>query len=71
MQGRTLPVCDHLDTALQAMVKTSLTMAINDARPFLSWISYDAYPRDEIGAHSSPTTMPLPQSSVEDAHLKR
>ena len=50
VQGRTLPVCDHLDTALQAMGKTSLTMAINDARPFLSWISYDAYPRDEIGA---------------------
>ena len=50
VQGRALPVCDHLDTALQAIGKTSLTMAINDARPFLSWISYDAYPRDEIGA---------------------
>lgn len=50
VQSRALPVCDHLDTALQAMGKTSLTMAINDARPFLCWISYDAYPRDEIGA---------------------
>jgi hypothetical protein len=50
VHGRTLPVCDHLDIALQAIGKTPLTMAINDARPFLSWISYDAYPRDEIGA---------------------
>ena len=51
VQGRTLPVCDHLDTALQAMDKTHLAKAIDDARPFLSWVSYDAYPRDEIGAH--------------------
>ena len=51
VQSRALPVCDHLDTALQAMGKTSLALSINDARPFLSWISYDAYPRDEIGAH--------------------
>jgi hypothetical protein len=50
VQSRALPVCDLFDTALQAMGKTSLTMAINDARPFLSWISYDAYPRDEVGA---------------------
>ena len=50
VQSRTLPVCDHLDTALQAMDKTTLTKAIDEARPFLSWVSYDAYPRDEIGA---------------------
>ena len=50
VQRRTLSVCDHLDTALQAMNETTLAKAINDARPFLSWVSYDAYPRDEIGA---------------------
>lgn len=48
--GRILPVCDHLDTALQAMDKTSLANAITEARPFLSWIGYDAYPREGIGA---------------------
>ena len=50
-QGHTLPVCDHLDAALESMGKTPLAKAIDDARPFLSWVSYDAYPRDEIGAH--------------------
>ena len=47
--GRSLPVCDHLDAALQAMGKTPLAKAIAEARPFLSWVAYDAYPRDEIG----------------------
>jgi hypothetical protein len=46
---RALPVCGHLDTALMAMSKTSLAKAIDDARPFFSWVAYDAYPRDEIG----------------------
>ena len=50
VQGRTHSVCAHLDTALQTLGRTSLATAINDARPFLSWVSYDAYPRDEIGA---------------------
>lgn len=50
VQGRTLPVCDLLDSALQAMGKMPLAKAIADARPFLSWVSYDAYPRAEIGA---------------------
>jgi hypothetical protein len=50
VQSRTLPVCHHLDTALQAMGKTPLAKAIDEARPFLSWISYGSYPRDEIGA---------------------
>jgi hypothetical protein len=50
VQGRTLPVCNYLDTALQAMGKTPLAKAITDAQSFLSWISYDAYPREEIGA---------------------
>jgi hypothetical protein len=50
VQGRKLPVCDLLDTALQAMNKTSLARAIDDARPFLSWVAYDVYPREEIGS---------------------
>ena len=50
VQRRSLPVCDHLDIALDAMGRTSLARAIANARPFLSWVSYDAYPRDEIGA---------------------
>jgi hypothetical protein len=50
VQGRTLPVCDHLDAVMQAMGKTSLVKAIVDARPLLSWVAYDAYPREEIGA---------------------
>lgn len=50
VQSRTLPVCDQLDAALQAMGGMSLAKAIDDARPFLSWVSYDAYPRDEIGS---------------------
>jgi hypothetical protein len=48
--GRTLPVCNHLDTALEVMGKPTLAKAIADALPFLSWVSYDAYPREEIGA---------------------
>ena len=51
VQRYTLSVCDHLGPAVEAMGKTSLAKAIDDARPFLSWVSYDAYPRDEIGAH--------------------
>ena len=50
VQGRTLPVCDHLDAALQVLSKSSLEKAIADARPFLHWVSYDAYPREDIGA---------------------
>ena len=50
VQGCALSVCDHLGPALEAMGKTPLAKAIDDARPFLSWVSYDAYPRDEIGA---------------------
>ena len=50
VQGRLLPVCDQLDTALDAMGRTSLARAIADARPLLHWVSYDAYPREDIGA---------------------
>ena len=44
------PVCGHLDTALVAMTGADpLCMAIEDIRPQLSWITYDAYPRQLIG----------------------
>ncbi len=32
------------------MGKPSLAKAIAEARPFLHWVSYDAYPREDIGA---------------------
>ena len=50
VKGRDLPVCDHLDAALHGMDRPSLARAINEARPLLHWVSYDAYPRDAIGA---------------------
>ena len=49
-KSRSLPVCDHLDPALQAMGKPSLAKAIADARPYFHWVSYDVYPREDIGA---------------------
>jgi Dimethlysulfonioproprionate lyase len=48
--SRGLPACAHLDPALRAMGKPSLAKAITDARAFLHWVSYDAYPRADIGA---------------------
>jgi hypothetical protein len=50
IKSRSLPACAHLDPALRAMGKPSLAKAIADARPYLQWISYDAYPREDIGA---------------------
>ncbi|MEQ1521024.1 MAG: dimethylsulfonioproprionate lyase family protein [Aestuariivirga sp.] len=50
IKPRTLPACAHLDSALQAMDKPSLAKAIADAHPFLKWITYDGYPREDIGA---------------------
>jgi hypothetical protein len=50
VQGCLLPICDHLDIALDAMRRTSLASAIADARPFLSWVRYEGYSSDEIGA---------------------
>ncbi|MEQ1524678.1 MAG: dimethylsulfonioproprionate lyase family protein, partial [Aestuariivirga sp.] len=50
IKSRSLPACDHLGPALHAMRKPSLAKAIADARPFLHWVSYDAYPREDIGA---------------------
>lgn len=45
-----LPVCHHLNAALEVMGGTPLANAISDARNFLHWVSYGAYPREEIGA---------------------
>ena len=45
-----LPVCDHFDAALQAMGKTTLAKAIDECSSFLNWVSYDAYPREDVGA---------------------
>ncbi len=50
LRPRTLPACGHLPVALAAMGKHSLAQAIEAALPHLRWITYDAYPRDEIGA---------------------
>lgn len=50
IKSRSLSACSHLDPALRAMGKPSLAKAIADASPFLHWVSYDAYPREEIGA---------------------
>jgi len=44
------PVCGHLDEALLAMTGAdTLCKAIEDIRPQLNWITYDAYPREMIG----------------------
>ena len=50
IKNRNLPACEHLNPALQAMGKSSLAKAIADARPFLKWITYDGYSREDIGA---------------------
>ena len=50
VRSRTLPVCHHLDAALETMGGNSLAKAISGARAFLHWVSYDAYPREDIGA---------------------
>ncbi len=50
IKPRTLPACAHLDAALVAMGKPSLAKAIAEAQPYLHWVSYDAYPREDIGA---------------------
>jgi hypothetical protein len=41
------PDCGHLDETLSAT--GALVSAISDARPYLKWITYDGYPRLEIG----------------------
>ena len=49
VQSRLLPICEHLDAALDAMGRTSLAKVIADARPYLSWVRYEGYSSDEIG----------------------
>ena len=44
------PICGHLDEALLGMTGADpLCMAIEDMRPALCWVTYDAYPREMIG----------------------
>lgn len=44
------PACGHLDAALHRVIGAdALRMAINEVRPDLAWITYDAYPREMIG----------------------
>lgn len=46
---RRLPPCDLLPEALAAVSDRPLTHAIEAALPHLHWITYDAYPRADIG----------------------
>lgn len=50
VKPRPLPACDFIPAALATMNNTSLAQAITAALPHLHWITYDAYPREEIGA---------------------
>jgi hypothetical protein len=44
------PACGHFDAALYCMnAADALRMAINEARPDLGWVTYDAYPTEMIG----------------------
>lgn len=44
------PPCGHLEKAVAAIVGADeLKAAISAALPFLSWVTYDVYPRAEIG----------------------
>lgn len=46
---RHLPACDHIPAALDAMACRPLASAIAAALPHLHWMTYDAYPRADIG----------------------
>lgn len=50
VQPCALPACNHLPMALAAMPNRPLAQAIEAALPHLRWITYDVYPRDDIGA---------------------
>jgi Dimethlysulfonioproprionate lyase len=47
---RQLPVCSHLDLALAAMDEPALAAALRAVVPLLRWVTYDVYPRADIGA---------------------
>ena len=49
---RAIDACRHLDSALANMRGAgfgNLAAAVERARPYLHWITYDAYPADDIG----------------------
>ncbi len=46
---RLIPACDHIEPALAAMSDRRLADAIRGSVPLLEWITYDSYPRAEIG----------------------
>jgi hypothetical protein len=46
------PDCGYLDEALSAAGRAGAPVsALEAARPYLKWITYDGYPPDEIGPH--------------------
>lgn len=50
--GSSSPQCGHLDVALALAARQSSATLLADLRaalPFLTWITYNAYPADEIG----------------------
>jgi hypothetical protein len=47
-----VPLCGFLDEALDMIDgRADLRQAIGAARPFLHWVTYDLYPREEIGPY--------------------
>ena len=50
VQPQSLAACAFLPAALQLMQDKALAQSIQNALPLLKWISYDAYPKAEIGA---------------------
>jgi hypothetical protein len=46
---RPNPLCGYLDEALRATDTKDLRTGIDQARPHLNWVTYDLYPRAEIG----------------------
>lgn len=48
--AQSLPALSHMPAALAAMADRSLARTIAAAEPHLHWITYDAYPQEDIGA---------------------
>lgn len=46
---RILPPCSFLPAALANVPDKALARAIEEATPYLHWVTYDAYPRADIG----------------------
>jgi hypothetical protein len=49
VQPGTLPVCAWLTPALEGMADRRLAQAIQQSLPLLKWVTYDSYPRADIG----------------------